>query len=149
MKLWIEEFEGLVRAEHMLLYAEHIRSHPYRTLVSSLPRCNPPSGKASFPTLCGTSYLLRPISLLARCSPLSLFMPFSYSLHALCDPSVSAKVAVQRCVERVQGFIKGILRELEEAVKRHGKKELKIELLISSLAYILCCLTFSSSPATK
>ena len=45
-------------------------------------------------------------------------------------------MAVQRSVERVQGFIKGVPRELEEAVKRLGKQELKIELLISSPAYI-------------
>ena len=34
----------------------------------------------------------------------------------------ASKVAVQRCIGRVEGVIKGILRELEAAVKRHGKQ---------------------------
>ena len=40
--------------------------------------------------------------------------------------SNASKVAVQRSIGRVQGVIKGILRELEAAVKRHGNKGSKV-----------------------
>ena len=58
-------------------------------------------------------------------------------------------MAVQRSVGKIQGVVKGVLGELEEAVERHGKLGRKGALLLECLTILLCCLTKSVSPATR
>ena len=63
----------------------------------------------------------------------------------------ASKVAVQRSIGRVQGVIKGILRELEAAVKRHGKQGSKnrtIDIEFDQFRVLLDTVSFASLQMT-
>ena len=63
----------------------------------------------------------------------------------------ASKVAVQRSMGRVPGVIKGLLRELEAAVKRHGKQGSKnriIDIEYDQFRVLLDTVSFASPKMT-